>query len=247
MRTVFRNARALGIALLIAVAVAPPTGSSTTPHPPSWVLRGGYEPSIDPANFVAAIENKYFPLKPGTAFHYRGVRDGVPQTDDMVVTQQVKYVLGVRCTVVRDTVSQNGKPLERTFDWYAQDKKGNVWYMGEDSLELKNGRFVRASDSWQAGVHGAKPGIIMRGRPRTGAVYRQEYYPPDALDQARVLGFLTSLHVAAGTFSKALATIEWSPVEPQLEKKYYVAGLGEVREEVVAGGHEHFELVKVTH
>src|SRR5262249_45943490 len=148
---------------------------------------------------------------------------------------------------VRDTVSQHAKPLERTIDWYAQDKQGNVWYMGEDSLELKNGRFVRASDSWQAGVHGAKPGVIMRGRPRTGAVYRQAHYPPGALDQARVLGFLTSMHVSAGTFSKPLATIEWSPVEPQLEKKYYVAGLGEVKEAVIAGGHEHFELVKVTH
>src|SRR5262249_61860219 len=116
----------------------------------------------------------------------------------MVVTHQAKYVLGVRCTVVRDTVSHNGKPLERTFDWYAQDKQGNVWYMGEDARELKNGRFVRAGDSWQAGVHGAKPGVIMRGRPHTGAVYRQEDYPPDALDQARGLDFLPRLPGLAG-------------------------------------------------
>src|SRR5262249_58702583 len=88
---------------------------------------------------------------------------------------------------------------------------GNVWYMGEDSLERTNGRFVRASDSWQAGVHGAKPGVIMRGRPRTGAVYRQEYYPPGALDQARVLGFLTSMHVSAGAVCKPLAAVGWGP------------------------------------
>src|SRR5262249_42841101 len=237
----------LAIALVVSVGLAAPTGSPTAPRAPSWVLHGAYAPSIKPANFVAVIDNKYFPLEPGTTFHYRGVRDGVAQTDDMVVTHRVKYVLGVKCIVVRDTVSQGAKPLERTFDWYAQDKQGNVWYMGEDALELRNGGFVRASDSWQAGVRGAKRGVIMRGRVRPGAVYRQEYYPPDALDQARVLGFLASLHVSAGTFSKPLATIEWSPVEPQLEKKYYVAGLGEVKEEVVAGGHEHFELVKVTH
>jgi hypothetical protein len=210
------------------------------------VIHGSYAPSIDHANFVATVDNRYFPLRPGTGFHYRGVKDGVAQTDDMVVTRRVKYVLGVRCTVVRDTVSERGKSLERTFDWYAQDKQGNVWYMGEDSFELKNGRFVRASDSWQAGVHGAKPGVIMRGRPNAGAVYRQEYYPPDALDQARVLGFLTSVRVPAGTFRRPLATVEWSPVEPQLEKKYYAAGVGEISETVVAGGHEHFELVKVT-
>ena len=134
-----------------------PTG---VPRAPSWVLDGKYAPSIDPANFVATIDNRYFPLEPGTGFHYRGLRGTTAQTDDMVVTHQIKYVLGVRCTVVRDTVSEHGKPVERTFDWYAQDKQGNVWYMGEEALELKGGRFVRASDSWEAGVNGAKAGII---------------------------------------------------------------------------------------
>ena len=245
MTSRLRKTCGLALALTLGVAVAAPTGSSTTPRPPSWILRGAYAPTIDPADFVRVVDNRYFPLKPGTSFRYRGVRDGVAQTDDVVVTRRVKYVLGVRCTVVRDTVSERGKPLELTFDWYAQDKRGNVWYMGEDAFDRKNGRFVRASDSWQAGVHGAKPGIIMQGQPRAGAVYRQEYYPPDALDQGRVLGHPTSLHVPAGTFSRPLATIEWSPVEPQLEKKYYVAGVGEVKEEVVAGGHERFELVRV--
>jgi hypothetical protein len=246
-----RTVAALAIALVAALALTGPSASgsssSKTPRPPRWAIHGSYAPSIDPANFIASIDNPYFPLKPGTGFHYRGVKGASAQTDDMVVTAHTKYVLGVRCTVVRDTVSQRGKPLERTFDWYAQDKQGNVWYMGEDSLELKNGRFVRASDSWQAGVKGAKPGIIMRGTPRAGAVYRQEYYPPGgALDQARVLGLADSIRVSAGTFRRPLVTIEWSPVEPQLEKKYYVAGIGEVMEKVVAGGHEQFQLAKVT-
>ena len=230
------------------VAASRPGSPIGVPRAPSWVLDGKYAPSIDPANFVATIDNRYFPLEPGTGFHYRGLRGTTAQTDDMVVTHQIKYVLGVRCTVVRDTVSEHGKPVERTFDWYAQDKQGNVWYMGEEALELKGGRFVRASDSWEAGVNGAKAGIIMLGKPRVGAVYRQEYYPPgEALDQGRVLGASGALHVPAGTFTRPLATIEWSPVEPQLEKKYYVAGLGEIREEVVQGGHEQFQLVKVTH
>jgi hypothetical protein len=247
----FNLKHAFGIALVaaLALAVAPPVGSSAAkPRPPRWALHGRYAPAVNPANFVATIDNRYFPLKPGTGFHYRGIKDSTTQTDDMVVTRQVKRVLGVRCTVVRDTVSQGGKPVERTFDWYAQDKQGNVWYMGEDSLELKNGHFVRASDSWEAGVNGAKPGIIMRGHPRPGDVYRQEYYPPGgALDQARVLGTAARLHVPAGAFRSVLVTVEWSPVEPQLEKKYYVAGLGEVMERVVQGGHEQFQLVRVTH
>jgi hypothetical protein len=240
---------AVAVALLaLIVLVAAAAGSAAAPRPPRWILRGPYAPSVDPAHFVATVDNRYFPLEPGTGFHYRGVADETPQTDDMVVTHRIKHVLGVRCTVVRDTVSEHGRPVERTFDWYAQDRQGNVWYMGEDSLELKHGRLVRASDSWQAGVNGAKPGIIMRGRPRPGAVYRQEYYRPGgALDQARVLGRSGTLRVPAGMFRRPLGTIEWSPVEPQLEKKYYVAGLGEVMEEVVAGGNERFELVKVTH
>jgi hypothetical protein len=125
-------------------------------------VRRPYSPAIDPANFVTTIDNRYLPFEPGTAFHYKGVRGKTPQTDDEVVTHATKRILGVRCTVVRDTVSEHGNPVERTFDWYAQDKQGNVWYMGEDSFELKHGRFAKASDSWKSGVKGAKPGILSR-------------------------------------------------------------------------------------
>jgi hypothetical protein len=233
---------------LIASAATSAVPTPASQQPPGWTLHGKYSPMIDPGNFVRGIDNRYFPLKPGTGFHYRGFRGTAAQTDDMIVTHEVKHILGVKCTVVRDTVSEGGKPIERTFDWYAQDKQGNVWYMGEDALELKNGRFVRAPDSWEAGVAGAKPGIIMEGNPRPGDVYRQEYYPPGgALDQARVLGRYGVVRAPVGTFKHALVTVEWSPVEPQLEKKVYVAGLGEVTEEVIQGGHEGFRLTKVTH
>jgi hypothetical protein len=120
--------------------------------------------------------------------------------------------------------------------------------MGENSLERKHGRLVRASDSWQAGVNGGKPGIIMEGAPKPADVYRQEYYPPGGgLDQARVIGTIPKMTVPAGTYGHVLSTIEWSPVEPQLEKKWYAAGVGEIKEKVVAGGHERFQLVRVTH
>ena len=228
------------VAVTLAVGIWAATASSSS--------SAGYEPVLRASNFVSTIDNRYFPLAPGTAFHYRGVKESGTQTDDMVVTDQVKHVLGVRCTVVRDTVSERGRPVERTFDWYAQDRQGNVWYMGEDALELKNGRFVHASDSWKAGVNHARPGIIMRARPRPGDVYRQEYYPPGgALDQAHVVGATTDLSVPAGSFARVLVTDEWSPIEPQLERKYYVAGLGEIKEQVTAGGHEQFQLINVTH
>jgi hypothetical protein len=240
--------RLKGVAAL-ALALVASAGASTSskPSPPGWILRGPYAPSIDPARFVRTVDNEYFPLRPGSAFHFQGMSDGTPQTDDVVVTNRTKLVLGVRCTVVRDTVSEHGTAVERTFDWYAQDERGNVWYMGEDSLELKNGRLVRADDSWEAGVNGAKPGIIMRGHPHPGDVYRQEYYRPGgALDQARVLGSTATVLVPDGSSRRALVTVEWSPVEPQLERKLYVRGLGEVEEEVIAGGHERFRLVRAT-
>jgi hypothetical protein len=251
-RTIAMGAVALVAALAAGCSSShgssPSTSNQAAPTPPSWELKGSYKPTIDPANFVAAVHNRYFPLKPGTAFHYKGSKDGTAQTDDMVVSDQTKQILGVTSTVVEDTVSEHGRAIERTFDWYAQDKQGNVWYMGEDSLELKNGHFVKASDSWESGVNGAEPGIIIEGNPRPGDVYRQEYYPPGgALDQARVRGFASNVSVPDGDFKTVLVTDEWSPVEPQMEQKSYVAGLGEIKVKVTEGGNEQFELVSVTH
>jgi hypothetical protein len=230
----------------------PAESHSTGPRPVSASslapLHGRYAPTIDPANFVRTVDNRYWPLLPGTHYHYEGVRGSTPQADDEVVLQQTKRIAGVTCTIVRDTVSEHGHAVERTFDWYTQDKQGNVWYMGEDSLELKHGHLVRASDSWQTGVRGAKPGIIMPADPQPGDAYRQEYYPPgQALDQARVLRLDGNITVPYGTFTHVLVTSERSPLEPQTEQKYYAPGIGEVAERVVAGHHEEFQLVRVTH
>jgi hypothetical protein len=242
-----RVACATALALALVASAESAASTSSKPSPPAWVLEGPYAPTIDPTSFVRVVDNGYFPLARGTKFHFEGVSDGAPQTDDVVVTTRIRVALGVRCTVVRDTVAEDGKAVERTFDWYAQDREGNVWYMGEDSLEMRNGRLVRADDSWEAGVNGAKPGIIMRAHPRSGDVYRQEYYRPGgALDQTRVLGTSATVRVPDGSTRRALVTVEWSPVEPQLEKKLYGRGLGEVQEEVIAGGHERFRLTRAT-
>jgi hypothetical protein len=227
-----------------------PTAASRASASDLAPIHGPYAPKIDPANFVATIDNRYFPLLPGTGFHYRGVAENgkTPQTDDMLVTRQTKTILGVKCTVVRDTVSQRGKPIEHTLDWYAQDKQGNVWYMGEDTRELQRGKFVKADDSWQAGVAGAKPGIIMPGNPKQGDAYRQEYYPRFAMDQARVLGPGGRVTVPNGSYPRTLLTVETAPtLDPGVsERKWYVAGLGDVKEHTVSGNHEEIVLVSVT-
>jgi hypothetical protein len=226
-------------------------GSATSTSPPASALapiHGHYAPKVTAAKFVTAVDNPYWPLHPGTHFHFVGTRGTTPQTDDEVVTHRTRRILGIPATVVSDVVSEHGRAVERTLDFYAQDKQGNVWYLGEDSFELSHGHFVKASDSWRSGVNGAKPGIIMPADPRAGDSYRQEYYPPgEALDEARVLGYRGPVSVPYGTFKRALVTSEYSPLEPQTEQKQYVAGVGEIREKVVRGHHEEFRLVTVTH
>ena len=238
--------RLVPAALVVALASAcgGSHGSSASTLAP---VHGRYAPSIDAADFVTRVDNPLWPLKPGTAFHYEGTRGTTPQTDDELVTSRTIQILGITCTVVRDTVSEHGRAVERTLDFYAQDKQGNVWYMGEDSFERQHGRFVKASDSWRSGVDGAKPGIIMPASPKPGDRYRQEYYPPgEALDEAHVLGYRGPVTVPYRTFKRALVTSEFSPLEPQTEEKYYVPGVGEILERVVKGHHEEFRLVSIT-
>jgi hypothetical protein len=223
-------------------------GASTT-SPQLAPIKGNYNPTINPANFTNRVDNPYFPLRPGTTLRYRGVAENgrTPQVDEVFVTHRTKQILGVKCVVVRDTVSSRGRPLERTFDWYAQDKQGNVWYMGEDARDYRHGRFVKAPDSWEAGVNGAKPGIIMEAAPRPGDAYRQESYPGHAEDQARVLRGTGRVKVPYRTFGRTLQTIERTPIDPSVEKKWYAAGIGEIKERVVKGNHEAFWLVSVRH
>jgi hypothetical protein len=226
-------------------------GTSTTATATDLApVHGAYSPSIDPADFVSTIDNRYFPLKPGTTFLYKGVHENgkTPQTDKEIVTSKTKQILGVRCVVVRDIVSSYGKPIEKTFDWYALDMDGIVWYMGEDTRVVGHGRFVKMSDSWEGGVNGAQPGIIMPGNPQPGEEYRQEYYPGHALDQARVLGSGGPVKVTYGSYKHTLLTVETSPrIDPGVaERKYYVAGLGDVKEQTVSGNREQIELVSVS-
>ena len=259
MRTRLRL-MALGGATLAFTVLATGCGSSDSSSTTSGAtpsvsqlapIHGAYNPKINPADFSSVIDNKYFPLKPGTSFHYSGVaEDGkTPQTDVMTATSRTKEILGVKARVIRDIVSSHGRPMEKTDDWYAQDKYGNVWYMGEDTRELHGGRFVKMSDSWEGGVNGAKPGIIMPGNPQPGDAYRQEYYPGHAMDQAKVLGSGGPLKVAYGSFKDTLLTEETSPtIDPGVrEQKYYVPGVGDIKEHTVAGDKERIQLISVKH
>ena len=216
------------------------SGSVCSPPPP---------PRMPPASeFVAQIDNKYFPLEPGTTFLYRGVEDGERVQDKVVVTDMTKTILGVQARVVHDFVAVGGLPSEKTSDWYAQDKHGNVWYLGEAAFEFVEGHWIRADDSWEAGRDGALPGIIMEAHPEVGDTYTQEHYSGHAEDMATVLDTHASVSVPYGTFHHALYTGECTPLEPGvLDIKYHARGVGEVLEATVRGGSAKLALVSVIH
>jgi hypothetical protein len=147
--------------------------------------------------------------------------------------------------VVLDQVWAGGKPEERTLDWYAQDKDGNVWYLGEDSRNYEHGRWVKDDGSWTAGVGNGKPGVIMLARPRRGDRYRQEYSPGHAVDQAKVLGSGGRVVTPFRTFARTLLIREYSSLDKQYEKKWYARGIGVVQEDAITQSSEHSELVSI--
>ncbi len=205
-----------------------------------------YNPVINPADFVAQIDNQYLPMTPGTTFVYDGESEDGKERIEVEVTHETKEILGVTCIVVRDRVWVDDELAEDTFDWFAQDEDGNVWYFGEDSKEYEGGKLVSTGGSWEAGVDGAKPGIIMKGDPQVGDAYRQEYYEDEAEDMAEVLSLNESVSVPYGSFENCLKTQEWTPLEPDVvENKYYAPGVGVVLEVAVEGESERVELVEV--
>jgi hypothetical protein len=212
-----------------------------------------YDPVIDPANFRTStkIDNKYFPLVPGTTRTYRTINPNNPTTETIigkfVVTGDTMEILGVTCVVVRDTEFVNDEVSEDTLDYFAQDMDGNVWYFGEATKELENGEAVSFDGSWQTGVDGAKPGIIMKADPQPAQTYREEFALGDAEDMATVKSLTASATVPYGTFEgTALRTFEFSPLDPNLyEDKFYVQGVGQVLTiDLVTGDRE--ELVSIS-
>jgi hypothetical protein len=186
---------ALAGALLGALALAAPAGASST--------------NFNPNDFSQSttIDNPWLPFPAGTTIHFTGVVDHKSSTDTESVTNNTPTIDGVKARAVHEEVAVNNKVIEKTDDFYAQDNQGNVWYMGEDSFELQNGKFVLASDSWKAGVNGARPGIIQEANPKVGDSYKEEDAPGVAEDQAKVLSLNESVTVPYGSFNNVLETV----------------------------------------
>lgn len=207
-----------------------------------------YEVTIDPADFVTVIDNPYLPLSPGTIFIYQGTKGDQTETNKVYVSHETKVILGVTCLVVKDTVWVDSELEEATLDWYAQDNGGNVWYFGEDSKEYENDVVISTAGSWEAGVDGAQPGLVMLALPDVGHSYRQEYLKGIAEDRAQVQSLNESVSVTYGPFNNCLETKEWTDLEPGVvEYKFYGSGVGMLKTVMVVGGNDRSELVSVTH
>jgi hypothetical protein len=188
---------------------------------------------LDPADFSADVDHPYWPMAQGNQWVYE--EDG--KRVEVTVTDRTRTIAGIEARVVHDVVSEGGQVVEDTFDWYARDREGNVWYLGEDTTEFEDGKPVSKKGSWEHGVDGAQAGILLPADPEPGLAYRQEYYEGKAEDRAKVLSLAESIAVPYGAFRTALTTEETTPLEPDVvERKYYVRDVGPVAAVAVSGG-----------
>jgi len=223
------------VAAALALAACDGNGPSSPP----------YDPDI-PADLAAEVTNVFFPLVPGTRYDYQE-NGGGSETVVVEVLDQTRVVNGVAAAVVRDRVYLDGELVEDTRDWFAQDGEGNVWYLGEDSKEIENGVVVSTEGSWEWGVDGALPGIIMWADPvaHLNEEYRQEFYEGVAEDWAKALGTDRAVEVPYGSFAACLETEDWNGLEPGArERKFYCPGIGLVLE--TGSGGARVELVELT-
>ena len=238
----------LAVAIAVLALAACGGGGSKSKSSSSLGLPQGTKPvQLDQADFTTNIDNPYWPIRPGSHWVYREVENGEAQRVDVTVTNQTKTLEGIEARVVHDRVSRNGETLEDTYDWYAQDSAGNLWYLGEDTAEFENGKLKTRAGTWAAGVDGAEPGVVVPAHPKQGMTYREEYYAGHAEDGAEVLGVNSQVQVPFGRFKNALLTRNFSTIEPTVEEmKLYAKGVGPVMELLISGGSGRTELLSYT-
>jgi hypothetical protein len=250
MRAAATPTIALAVALTLTGCQAATPAPSPAPPDATDLPQGDVPVVLDPADFTADITHEYWPMRPGTRWSYRELDEEghVLAVTITVSTESKRIANGVTARVVRDTVTEDGELVEDTFDWYAQDGAGNVWYLGEDTAEFEDGAVATREGSFEAGVDGALPGVIMPAEPEDGLTYRQEYYAGEAEDNGEILSTDEMADVAAGHFDDVLLTKDTITIEPDvLEYKLYARDVGPVLVLGVSGGGGREELVDVEH
>jgi hypothetical protein len=188
-----------------------------------------YSPPIDPTAFSTTIDNPYLSMVPGSRTIFESHTPGGVQRTTTEVTRDTKTIMGVKTVVVHDIVSVNDKTVEDTLDWYAQDHDGNVWYFGEATKTIGDNGTVDTKGSFEGGVSGALPGIVMPARPRVGDHYRQEYAKGVAEDTGEVVSLNGSETTPlTGPRADLLVTKDADLLDPSAaaENKYYARGIG---------------------
>jgi hypothetical protein len=229
--------------MLVVVVAAGCGGSDGSSFP-----QGSEAVELDPADFTSEIDNPWLPLRTGSRWVYRETdQEGGDQRVVVTVLDETRTVLGIETRVVHDVVTEDGELVEDTYDWYAQDSDGNVWYLGEDTTEFEDGEPSSTAGSWEAGVDGALPGILVPAEPEVGMTYRQEYYEGEAEDAAEVLSLAEKVEVPFGQYDGVLMTKDYTPLEPDiLEHKFYARDVGTVLALTISGGSDREELVAYT-
>ena len=256
MRAATERARGRGIALAAAGALSltacaggasggPGNSSASTPSP---FPQGDDSVRLDPADFTVDITNQWWPMAVGDRWVYEETEGDTVQRVEVTVLDETRTVAdGVEARVVHDLVTEDGATIEDTLDLYAQDADGNVWYLGEETAEYENGQVVSTEGSWEAGVDGAQPGILLPSDPQPGDSYRQEYLADEAEDAGFVLSVDEQVQVPTDTYTGALMTRDTTPLEPDLvELKFYAPGIGPVMEIPISGGAGREVLVEFT-
>ncbi len=222
------------------------TGDGSSAAAGSDLPQGSEPVELDPAEFTSDVDHPYWPMKVGSRWVYSETdSEGTQQRVVVTVLDETKKIAnGIEARVVHDEVTEQGEPVEITDDWYAQDSDGNLWYLGEDTAEYENGKISSRSGSFEAGVDGAQPGIILPGEPEVGQTYRQEYYEGEAEDEGEIVSLDAQAEVPFGHFRPALMTKDTNPLEPKvLEFKFYGRNVGPVLAVSVSGGSDREELL----
>lgn len=229
-----RSTKTFGMVAALAVTSALTAGTS------AQAVVGKNAPAPKASHFAhnsSLITNTWFPLARGSVYVYDGQKDGKQARDVMSVTRRTKNITGIRAAAVADRLYLNGQLAERTTDWYAQDKRGTVWYLGEKTADLNaNGKVTSTEGSFLSGRDGAKGGIFMPPHPQVGQAFQQESFKGQAEDRFRILSLTTGISTPAVSSQNAMLTEETTPLEPGVvDHKYYVRGIGTVKEQQVAG------------
>jgi hypothetical protein len=253
MKPMFKSLSTAGAVVAAAVAVGCGSGGSESSNAATTETAGGLPTgadhvSLDPSEFTTEIDNPWWPMRPGSRWVYDEVEDGEHYSVEVTVTDETRVVDGIEARVIHDVVSTADRErAEVTDDYYAQDVAGNIWYLGEKTAEFESGKPVSTAGSFEAGVDGAEAGVIMPADPTPGLEYREEYYPGEAEDAAKVLSLDEQAEVPAGHYSDALMTSNYNPLEPRVQEyKLYAEGVGPVLALHASGSTGSEELVSFT-